>query len=517
MTPGRILAAILSGLAMALAFPHWNLWPAAWVGLVPLLWALREGSPRQSAILAWVAGTAHYGLLLYWLVGTMRVYGHMQTSLAAGVMLLLVLYLAAFWGAFGAVTAFARSALGISFPWVGPPLWCALEALRNVLFSGFPWALLGYSQWQVSSLIQIADLTGIYGVSFLLVWINGALLDVLESPGHRMRAQIKSTMAWAALALVMVGSALAYGLWRIPQVMDASDAAPRLPVGVAQGNIEQTLKWNPAFQEATLRRYTEQTRRLVTQGGAKMVVWPETAAPFFFQQESALRDQILDLSRDTGAEILFGAPAFGGTPAQRTWYNRAYLVGPDRQIKGTYDKQHLVPFGEYVPLQTLLPFVRRMVESIGDFTAGQDAKPLLSATGASVGVLICFESLFPEISREFVRNGADLLANITNDAWFGQTAAPHQHLSILTLRAVENRRWIVRAANTGISALVDPCGRVVSTTPLFQEATFVDSVSRLRIDSWYTRHGDRFVHLCSLWAGGLFVLAWALSVARGRR
>jgi apolipoprotein N-acyltransferase len=313
-----------------------------------------------------------------------------------------------------------------------------------------------------------------------------------------------------------VALTLYYGAMQIERITTVSDAAPQVYIGIAQGNIDQSRKWDPAFQAKTIGIYESQTRKLAERG-ARLVVWPETAVPLFFQSERKWRRRILELARETKTEILFGAPAFERRRQKPDLYNRAYLVGTDLQVRGHYDKMHLVPFGEYVPFQKLLFFVKRMVETVGDLTPGEEARILPSADGAAIGVSICFESIFPDISRALTQNGADLLANLTNDAWYGDTAGPYQHLSLLTLRAVDNRRWIVRAANNGVSAVVDPVGRVVSRIPLMDRGILVDTVARIRLDSFYTAHGDWFAWACSLWGGGLFVFCLLLSLGRRRR
>lgn len=516
MNPARLLTACLSALLMAIAFPKWDIWIAAWFSLVPLLWAIRDRSPREAAILGWTSGTLHYGLLVYWLVRTMQSYGNLPIYLSVAVFFLLIIYMGLYWAVFGALLTYIRSVLGIGFVWIAPPLWCALEALRGVLLTGFPWALLGYSQWRVTSLTQVADITGIYGLSFLIVWVNVAILLVLETVLKIEPRGGRKALVAVGLSILLVGSSLVYGIWRVPRVMSLSDRSPFLHLGIAQGNIEQSLKWDPAFQEATLRIYEDLTEKLARQG-SRLVVWPETAAPFFFQIEDAWHARLTDLARKTRTEILFGSPAFGREGDRQTFFNRAYLMGPEGEILGWYDKIHLVPFGEYVPLKDLLFFIHRMVESVGAFSPGKGANTIRSKTGASIGVMICFESIFPEISRALVRNGADILANLTNDAWFGDTSAPFQHLSMLTLRAVENRRWIVRAANTGISGIVDPCGRLRSEISLFQQGVLFDKVPRVRIKSFYLTYGDGFVVACSLWVSGLLVLSVFISLTRRRR
>lgn len=513
MSAKATLAGLVSGVLTALAFPHWSLWPLAWVGLVPLLWALQGCQVRQAGMLGWMAGVAHFGILLYWLVGTMQVYGGLPVIMAVVVMLLLVIYLAMFWAMAAAVQALVTHKLGVPLLLSFPPVWTCAEKFRSVLLSGFPWALLGYSQWEVEPLVQVADITGIYGIGLLLALANSSLAYMIiqlskgRGPG------------WRSLGAMGFCGALVLGTWFYGQAkiseMDAlSREAPSLKVGIAQGNLEQSLKWDPAFQETTISRYEAQTRQLA-QLGAQLVLWPETAMPFFFQREGPLRDRVLQLAPGLGVELLFGSPAFGVQEGRRVFYNRAYLLGPDGRVLGSYDKMHLVPFGEYIPLQNLLPFVRQMVTAIGDFSPGKDPRPVRSFTGAKLGVSICFESIFPDIFRAEVMEGADLLANLTNDAWFGRSAAPHQHLSMLAMRAIETRRWIVRAANTGISAVIDPCGRIVSRTELFEEAYIVDTVRRIEVDSFYTRNGDLFAWGCVIWSLGLLGAVFFSGGGRG--
>ncbi|MEJ5377823.1 MAG: apolipoprotein N-acyltransferase [bacterium] len=506
MRPVCVVVSLLSGLLAALAFPDWELWPLAWVALVPLFWALEALGPRQAATLGWMAGALHYGILLYWLVGTMQTYGRLPLVLAVAVMVLLVLYLAGFWALFCGLMSFLGKSLGFPAMVMAPALWVSLEVLRSIFLSGFPWALLGYSQWNLKPLVQVADLSGIYGVSFLLVSVNVGGYLLLRDLAKGRRPGLGCILGLVFCGALSAGAWL-YGEQRISLISGLSTQAQGLRVGVAQGNMEQSIKWEPAFQEATLSRYEGLSRLVVEKGGAELVVWPETAAPFFFQREGPLRERLLGLASQLKADILFGSPAYGWVEEKRVFYNRAYLLGSEGGVRGWYDKIHLVPFGEYVPLQQMLPFVRKMVAAIGDFHPGQAPLPLVTSGGAAVGVSICFESIFPDIFREQVRKGADLLANLTNDAWFGKTAAPYQHLSMLAMRAVETRRWIVRAANTGISAFIDPCGRITSQTKLFETDSLVDRVSRLQVHSFYVLHGDLFAWACALWSAMLLCLA----------
>jgi apolipoprotein N-acyltransferase len=498
--------ASLSGVLAALSFPHWNVWPLAWVGLVPLLCEARGMRPKEALFAGWAAGAVHFGVLLYWLTDTMQVYGRLPLIVAVGVMVLLVLYLAGFWALFlwGLVVLRAAGAHSI---WLAPILWTLTEALRSVLLTGFPWALLGYSQWKHLPLVQIADITGIHGVGFLLLGANSAISSLIVSLGERKKRLL--SLGGILVAGLLVSAVWYYGEWRISQTEDLSRVSPKLKVGIVQGNMEQSMKWEPRVQEATLSLYLEETRRLALEKGARLVVWPETALPFFFQKEGPLRERLLEAASTFDADIVFGAPAFGVKNGQTVFYNRAYLLGPGGKVLGSYDKTHLVPFGEYLPLRGLFPFIRELITAIGDFSPGESLGWLGSSTGAKLGVTICFESIFPDIFREEARLGAHLFVNLTNDAWFGETAAPYQHLSMLAMRAVENRRWIVRAANTGISATIDPCGRVRSQTPLFERATIVDLVDLVDVNSFYSVHGEIFPWACcaTLVAMGLGALA----------
>lgn len=498
--------ALASGALTALSFPHWNLWPLAWVGLVPLMLELRGLKPREAALSGWAAGAIHFGILLYWLTDTMKFYGRLPLLVAVGVMVLLVLYLATFWALFSWGMSISKET-GVNFLWLAPFGWTLTEALRGFLLTGFPWALLGYSQWKIVPLVQVADMTGIYGVSFLIVGANCAISHMLLSLRER-EERLLALGSMGAVGLLVLG-AFFYGKWRISQMEALSPSAPKVKVGIVQGNMEQSMKWEPWVQEATLSLYLEETRRLALDKGAKIVVWPETALPFFFQKEGPLRERLLEAASRLDAEIVFGAPAYGFEEGRTVFYNRAYLLGSGGRTLGFYDKTHLVPFGEYLPMRDFFPFLRELITAIGDFSSGRSLGFLPSSTGAKLGVSICFESIFPEIFRKEANLGADLFVNLTNDAWFGRTAAPHQHLSMLAIRAVENRRWIVRAANTGISATIDACGRIRSQTGLFERATLVDLVDRMDVNSFYSVHGDVFLWICLFTVSSTGFLAWA--------
>jgi apolipoprotein N-acyltransferase len=294
----------------------------------------------------------------------------------------------------------------------------------------------------------------------------------------------------AAVLLVLVVAVLLYGVFRLRQ----EPVGVPLKVALIQGNIDQGIKWDPGFMEETLSIYERLSRR-ATAAGVDLVVWPESAAPFFFQEPGLPSDRIIALAREIHAPLIFGSPAFDDNALRRRYFNSAFLVSSSGEVLGRSDKIHLVPFGEYVPLAKMLPFVHKLVEGVGDFSSG-DSIATLDIGKGKVGVLVCFEGIFPELSRGYVSAGAQLLINITNDGWYGRSSAPYQHLSMSVFRAVENGVPLVRAANTGISAIIDGKGHVSHATPLFKEDYAVGEVTLGKGGTIYTRIGDLFARLC---------------------
>jgi apolipoprotein N-acyltransferase len=292
---------------------------------------------------------------------------------------------------------------------------------------------------------------------------------------------------------------------RIGEIGKAVAKAPTTRVALVQGNIPQDQKWNPAFQISTTKKYVAMTLKAAARH-ADLVVWPETATPFYFGASPKLTRLVTDAVRQAGIHLLVGSPSVQAEGKKYAYYNSAYMVAPNGRVTGRYDKVHLVPFGEYVPLKRILSFVGKMVAQVGDFSAGEKGRTLAWGAGhPPIGVQICFEIIFPGLSRALVKNGAGLLVNITNDAWFGRSSAASQDFSMAVFRAVENRRSLVRCANTGISGFVDPAGRIMAQTRLFEDAVEVRPVTTLTEMSFYTRFGDVMPILCLIVAG---VLIW---------
>jgi len=495
-----ILLSGATGLLLTLSFPVYSLSPLAWGALLPLLFVVQSSPPAACFKLGWFAGLVHGLTLLYWIVFVVNHYGNLPFVASVAVCFLLVAYLALYPGLF--CTGLSRLRTG-GLPWlpVAPFLWVALEFGRGWLFSGFPWENLGYSQYRFLPLIQVADLTGAAGISFLLVTVNALLFHALAT--LMQRRQILASILPVTLAAAIILGQYGYGRWRLGTLETSS--SPSLKVSLIQGNIPQETKWEPAFQQATLERYLRLTRETVERDNPQLVVWPETATPFAFLGEGELSRVLILEVQSLQTPLLFGSPAVRRQGDRLRLYNRAYLLDERGRIGGYYDKRHLVPFGEYVPFQSVLFFVHRLVEAAGDFAAG-DRPVVMNLPAARPGILICYEAIFPELSRDLVRHGANLLVNITNDAWFGRTSAPYQHLSMAVLRTVELRVPMVRCANTGISALIDPSGRILQETGLFEEGGLTGSLPVGSGQTFYCRYGEWLSLGCLLVSGIAFVI-----------
>lgn len=483
---GYLLAA-LSGVLLTFSFPKAEISYLAWFALVPLLVASGQKSPVKAGLLGFVAGLVAYGGILYWINIVVTTYGKLPLAVSLAVYLLLVAYLASY---FFVLFYLARKAelRGVPVVVSVPFLWVGLEFLRSFLLSGFPWASLGYSQYRILPLIQVVDITGVYGISYLIVLANCVVYLAIK--GMKSKESRAYPYRSAAVFFVLLAAVLLYGTFRLCQ----EQVGVPLKVALVQGNIDQGIKWNPAFMEETLSIY-ERLSRQAAAGGVDLVVWPESAAPFFFQEPGQPTDQITSLARELHAPLIFGSPAFDDNGTRRRYFNSAFLVSSSGEVLGRSDKMHLVPFGEYVPLAKLLPFVHKLVVGVGDFSPG-DSLAALDIGKGKVGILVCFEGIFPELSRSYVRDGAQLLVNITNDGWYGRSSAPYQHLSMAVFRAVENGVPLVRAANTGISAIIDKKGHISHSTPLFKEAFVTGEVILGKGGTIYTRIGDVFALMC---------------------
>ena len=490
----------------------------AWLGPALLVLALEDLEPRRAGRWGFAAGLAAHTAILHWIyVVTVR-YGGAPAVVGLLAPVALAAYIAAFVAAFSAGFAWlARRGLASAF--AAAALWTALEHLRCFALSGFPWALLGYAQHLNPALLALAPWTGVLGLSFATVLGGAALARGGRAVLAGRRPPADTWLAAAAIGVALLGGALAGGGQPAPE-------APSLRVAVIQGNIDQGIKWSPDWAQRTLGIYEQLSRQAVAQG-AEVVIWPETAVPGALEADGGLAVRISELAQETGAAFVVGGVglAHDAATGTRRFYDSAFLLDPDGRYTDRYDKSHLVPFGEYVPLRDLFGLLVRAVASgiaPDNVTAGAGPRSVGVATSAqsavTAGVPICYELIFPDLVRRFVRDGGGVLFAITNDAWYGRTGAPYQFLAMTALRSAETRVWTARAANTGISAIIDHAGRVRERTRIFERGYLVAQIPVSppgTARSFYVRYGDVFAYACWIGVAALGIAGWRRAVKQG--
>jgi len=492
-TPWRaVVAPLIGGVLVAAPWLDFALFPCAWLAFAPLCWSFwRARDVRQAAWLGLAAGFATNVPAFAWLVYTMRVFGGFPLPIAVFFYACLSLFSALQLVLFAAaLRRVGRGPLALA----APVIWVALELLYPNLF---PWRM-GNSQLHVPLLMQIGDLTGPYGLSFVLVWFAAALAPPAVSGGAARR---RSALVAASAAALLV---VAYGAWRWRVIETAIAAAPRLRVGLVQGNVGIREKGNAAYFDINVEKYRELSRPL--QDDTDVVIWPETVAQWWIPEEAQTVPRRDNPFPDLRRFLIFGGLAYRyGELDEAYRYNSAFLMGPDGALLGHYNKQILLPFGEYLPLASRLPFIKQLSPNSGDFSAG-DRFVTLDVPGARFGPLICYEDVPARIARGMVGAGAQVLFTIFNDAWFGPSMAPYQHEAIAVWRAIENRRYFVRVGNAGTTGVVDPFGRVLQQLDLFRAGTIAAEISPLDLSTFYSRHGDLFAWLvtcvAALWIAG---------------
>lgn len=495
----KIAPAFLSAILLVAAFPGFNLWASAWIAITFLFFAVEGLSGKRAFLVSYFFGILFVVGTVYWII---------HVTLPG--MIAVVLFFALYYATFGLAINLALKRLASSYMllFFVPSVWVALEFIRSHLFGGFGWVLLGHSQTPVLQIIQIADITGVYGVSFLVVLVNTAVYLIIKK--YR-KPDYPYTCVMLVIAIVF--GVLYYGNYRMKNIFTGDE----LKVAVVQGNIPQTHKWDQSFRDEIMRTYADLTNEAGKEK-VDLIIWPETSVPGFLEQEKDLFDAVTSLAVATKTPLLVGSPREVEEKSD-AYFNSAFLCMPDGTIGGKYDKLHLVPFGEYIPFKRFFSFVEKFTKStIGDFSSGKAFSMFSffierSGKGAEANwkslkkvkfaCLICFEDIFPDMSRKFVNQGARFLVNITNDAWFGRTSAPYQHMQNSIFRAVENRVNVVRAANTGVSCFIDQKGRVISAISkdgkeLFVDGFAVGTITLTRTKTMYGYYGDIFAYLCIL-------------------
>ena len=531
------LLVALSALLQILIFPLPGLYILSWFALAPLILAvlrarpageleidgsvkLRAASPGQAFLLAYVCGVLWFAGTCYWIFGTMRQFGGMSTPLALLALFLFCLYLGLYLGLFGLLLGLMagpgrdyRRALVAA-----PFLWVATELARTRI-TGFPWNLLGTAQVDNVPLCRIATWTGVYGISAEIVLVNVAVAAAFLVPRQKRAALLVAALA--AAAVLQSG-----------QLVEPPPAVGNREALLVQQNIPIAVRWPPDYFDRTLNDLTSLTLKSVADSAAQsstgqassgqfsttkpdLIIWPESPAPFY-TNDPRFRTAISEMARRAGTWVVTGS--IGTAPATKSGtheliFNSAVIVSPTGEWTGRYDKVHLVPFGEYLPFPSLFSFAGGLSKEVGEFEPGGSRVPL-DATNEKLGVFICYESVFPDDVRQFAGQGAQVFVNISNDGWYGDSGAWSQHVNQTRMRAVENERWVLSAANTGLTGSIDPYGRMVVRAPRKDRTTLVAPYALTYVTTFYSRHGDWFAMLCAIISLGALVERFAFSKNR---
>ena len=511
-----IAAATLSGIALCAAFPPHNLSILAWIGMVPFFLTVAGRKPILALCLAWIWGAAFFLGLFTWIL-FVNGYTYLHHAILA-------IYLGAYFAIFGLLFATVSKYRGmLAAAAAAPFIWVTLEYLRsNLSFLALPWGLLAHSQYQVPFVIQVAALGGTYSVSFLIVLINAALAILLISLFDRLhfktpmripKIELKSATIFGATAVALLLMAAGYGFFIISTPLEG----PKVKVAVIQGNIEQSQKWDKKFAPLIMRTYRELTIT-AARDNPDLIVWPETATPRAINTDAKLEKEVRQVAEAARTQLLLGSSQVykfkKNDPKSAKVKNSAYLVpaNPDLKISQQYDKIILFPFGEYLPYKDKIPWHYINVPDVGNYIRGKEFK-VFRLPEFQFSVTICWEDLFSDFVRQFVKAGAQFIVNITNEAWFGPTGAPYQFVSMSVFRAVENRVFVIRCTNTGISCFIDPNGRIINTVrDKIGKEVFIRGVASSCIipqnsSTVYTRFGDWFVWVSVLMSFSFLLLS----------
>ncbi len=472
-----LILSLLSGLLLFLSFPKIDLYLLAWFSFLPFLLSIyrNRGNILFCAALGYIFGVSFFSPSIYWIFGVLINYGGLNPFLSFILWFLLVSYLSLY---FSLLSIFSSKIMekGYSIsPFIGP-FFVTLEYVKGHFLSGFPWLLLGYSQINLLKISQICDIFGIYGLSFLVIFGNCAIYDF-----------IKGKKVYLPIFMILFFASYLYGV----SILKRGESSKKSEsVGIVQGNFPQLEKWREDYALTITKIYENYTEELVKKG-IRFIVWPESAVPFSDLENPLYILHLKRLTKRLSAKLLFGIIH----EENDIYFNSAYLFSCGRFL-GRYDKVHLVPFGEYSPLGKLIS-ISSIGEKMGDLTPGKSLK-VLKVDGEKIGIMICYEAIFPEIARSLKNLGATLIFNLTDDSWFGKTSAPYQHLLMARARAIENRVYIVRAANTGISAIIDPHGKICAYLPTFTRGLVADKIYFTKKATIYDKVGDSFVYILVL-------------------
>ncbi len=503
------MAALLSGVLLALSFPKYGHPAVAFIALVPWLIALSGWSGRGVAIpgvstrrgflLGLVTGFIHFAGTVYWTGATVSTFGGLPVIVAVFVAALLALYMAAYIAVAGAMVAILTRRFGLGGLCLAPAAWVAMEYLRGIVFGGFPWIPLGNTMVTLLPIAQLASAAGVHGLSLFVAFVNvGFAVAALGPPSLSASTFAKATADGSADRSRLIAAGGTLGLIALLSVWGGMRLAGNeltggtpIKIGLIQGNIAQTDKWNPARADMILQRYLQLSKQ-AADNGAQFLIWPESSTPFYFEEDLA-GGMVRGLVRGLGKPLLLGSDEIEDADPPRT-YNSAFMLDTHGTTAAVYRKIQLVPFGEYVPFQRLLFFVGPLVEAVSAFSHGTRVT-MMPVEGHMISTAICYEVTYPWLAREAVRQGSEMLTTVTNDAWYGESSAAFQHFEMAAMRAIEQGRYLARAANTGISGIIDPYGRVLVRTELFETAAVVGEAKFVQQKTLYAAIGDLVAYL----------------------
>ncbi len=502
----------LSGVLLALSFPPLPTGPLAWIALVPLFLAIERASPWRAAAIGYAFALVYHLAALYWIA----FHVDMPRWLAVPGWLMACIIPSIYTACSTLAMRLGARWLGRTWIWLIPPAWVAGEYARFYTELAFPWTTIGHTQSRLLGIIQQADVWGVLGVSFWVIVLNvlayGAVRAAIGDPQRALRNPTLRQCSAAFVIVLMV--AATYGRWRLAE-QPAQRVAGR--IAIVQPNIDMGTKWGSSDGVRQTKKAIKEQTLEIPPGTVDLVIWPETAIPDYlaYQPDSSLPGQERSLTpryepmfrlltNHLGVPLITGAPVYDY--GMKDAYNSAIMVSPESLTVQSYDKIILVPFGERVPYESTFGFLKSLNLGMAHWLPGERETIFRSSLG-KLGVAICFESVFPALMRSFIRNGADILVVVTNDAWFGRTSLIYQHADFASFRAIECRTWIARSANTGISAFIDPWGRRVRSAHIFERTTLVSSISRRERETLYLRYGD--------WIAVLSAIATLVAAAGG--
>lgn len=483
---------ILSGLLIALSFQKINAFYLVWIAFIPLIYCSLRNCVRNSLIYGFISGIVCYAVSLYWIFPFLQynTNSSFQSIVASSLLWTYLAFYLALWSAF---LSFSRRHFHpILSSCFAASSWVMLEIIRTYFLTGFGWNSLGYSQSSFIYIIQIADIVGVYGVSFIIIFINMLLYYWIQDSKNKK---------YLVLSILIFILLLCYGFVRINKY--SQTYGEKISVGVVQPNIDQYKKWNDSYIEYILQTL-ENNAKYFEKKDVDLIIYPETVLPGYLQSDIKLQKVVNNISVFSKLSLI-GAPGF----YNESIYNSIFAIKKDGTILNMHNKNHLVVFGEFIPFRNLLAKYFGVLNSLGDFSKGK-AMQIFRYNNLVIGATICSENFFPNLSRKLVVNGSKILTNHTNDAWFFDSFAPYQHFVMNIFRAVENRKNIIVSANTGLSAVIDASGNVITKTTINQNISFISDAYQNEDLTIYDRIGDVFAYMCIVFTVFIIVLVFII-------